>query len=240
MKRSLAGAFVLMVFFLFNCGGGGGSGADHSLEGEWAGYMFEYGELGLNMTIDGSGNITELTGDDVPPFLEGNVDDNPPIYSMTWDLDPSGTLAFSFLTDSGQEHGALVYLGPAPVNLIGTLEKGGTTATNFFPNDILGTWSGYGYAYSQSALDFAPFSPVSVEAVDGDPSDIFTVSLPGGATITGEIGHLAYAFYQGTAVTGADMWIIMSPDKQFVTVEVIPSDYSGDVQDLVFFALRRY
>jgi len=236
-KKTFIVVFLAFGVLLYSCGGG--SGSDHSLEGTWAGYLYIGGDL--EFTIDGSGEITELllNGSPSTTFLEGYVDDNPEIYTMTWDMVPSGPISFPFLTDSGQEHGGILLIYPGDgFALVGALEKGGATAATFYPSDILGTWSGYGYAYSHAVLDFAPFSPVVVEAVSEDPLDSFTVSLPAG-TLTGTIDHAGGPFYLGSAdQTGADVWMVMSPDKQFVAVEAIPPD-NDSIEDVTFFVLNR-
>ena len=125
-----------------------------------------------------------------------------------------------------------------PVATIGAFERGGSDLTVFFESDVVGSWSGYGYAYEQPALDFVPFSPVTADATSGTPI-AFSVTMPSG-TVTGtlpDFGNLL-AFWGGTAVSGAAVWAVMSPDKQFVAVEVVPPNYEN-LEDLTVFALNR-
>jgi hypothetical protein len=125
-----------------------------------------------------------------------------------------------------------------PVATIGAFERAGSQSTVFFESDVVGSWSGYGYAYEQPALDFVPFSPVTADATSGTPI-AFSVTMPSG-TVTGtlpDFGNLL-AFWGGTAVSGAAVWAVMSPDKQFVAVEVVPPNYEN-LEDLTVFALNR-
>jgi hypothetical protein len=125
-----------------------------------------------------------------------------------------------------------------PKAFIGALEKNGSSTTIFYESDVVDSWSGYGYGYSQDALDFMPFSPVTVSATSGT-SIAFTVTMPGGA-MPGELTSFAnlMAFWGGTSITGASAWVVMTPDKQFVAVESVPLVYSS-IEDVTFFALNR-
>ncbi|MBT8452133.1 MAG: hypothetical protein KJO40_09230 [Deltaproteobacteria bacterium] len=202
--------------------------------------LFPQGLGGLTLRIDGSGEITEILidGSASTKLLGGQVDDGPDIYRMTWVTDSLGSIAFPFLTDVGQAHAAIALMF-GPVATIGALERDGSPTTTFFESDVVGSWRGYGYAYDQDALDFAPFSPVTVEATSGTPID-FSVTMPSG-TVTGVLPDFAnlFAFWGGTAaVSGAEVFAIMSPDKQFVAVETLPVGYTN-LEDLTFFAVNR-
>jgi len=244
MKKQVKWMVVLSAACLLAaCGGGGGE--SHNLKGTWNGYL--YGEGPMSLTIDREGDVTELlfNGSPSTSFLGGSVEGGPGTYTMTWELDPQGSVSFPFLTDEEQIqdpavehiHGSVIYMF-APLALIGTVERNGSATTTFYGDDILGSWSGYGYAYSHAVLDFAPFSPVTVEGVDDTPLDTFTVSLPA-ATIEGVITESVSAYYWGSASTGAEVIMVMSPDKQYVTVEAVPPGFSGDLEDLTFFSLNR-
>jgi hypothetical protein len=192
------------------------------------------------MSIDGSGEITDIlvNGSASTELLGGEVDDGPDIYRMTWVTDSLGPIAFPFLTDPGQAHAAIVLMfGPAAY--IGSVERDGSSTTIFFESDVIGSWSGYGYAYDQDALDFVPFSPVTVEATSGTPIDFLVTILSG--TITGVLPDFIslLALWGGTAaVSGARVVAVMSPDKQFIAVEAIPVGYTS-LEDLTFFAVNR-
>lgn len=233
-------ALVTGLALIFNCCGGGSSGGDHPLRGTWEGHITCFGPLPVTLSIDGSGELTKILVNGAPSttILGGEVDDGPDIYTMTWIHETLGPIAFPFLTDAAQVHAAIVPMW-GPVAYVGALEKDGDPTTVFFQSDVVDSWSGYGYAYSQTALDFMPFSPVTVDASSGTPI-AFTVTMPVGV-ITGTLPDFAnlMAFWGGTAaVTGADVWAVMSPDKQFVAVEAVPVGYSN-LEDLTFFALSR-
>lgn len=223
-------------------GGVGGSGGVHALAGTWEGHLFPAGRLGgrLTLSIDGSGEITEvlIDGSTSTEILGGEVDDGPDLFTMTWVTDSLGPIAFPFLTDVGHAHAAIApFFGP--VALIGAVERDGSATTNFFESDVVGSWKGYGYAYDQDALDFAPFSPVTVEATSGTPIQ-FSVTMPSG-TITGVLPNFAnlFAYWGGTAnISGTSVVAIMSPDKQFIAVEALPVGYDN-LEDLTFFAVNR-
>jgi hypothetical protein len=223
-------------------GGEGGGGGVHALAGTWEGHLFPAGRFGgrITLSIDSSGEITEILseGSASTSILGGEVDDGPDVYTMTWDIEALGPIAFPFLTDEGLAHAAMAPL-VGTVALIGAVERDGSATTTFFESDVIGSWSGYGYAYDQDALDFAPFSPVTAEATSGTPIP-FSVTMPSG-TITGVLPNFAnlFAFWGGTAaVSGASVVAIMSPDKQFIAVEAIPVTYDN-LEDLTFFALNR-
>lgn len=220
--------------------GTGGAGGAHALAGTWEGHLFPVSRGGnLTLSIDGSGEITEilLNGSAFPEVVGGEVDDGPEIYTMTW-VTEIGPIAFPFLPDAEQVHAAIVpFIGT--VALIGALERDGSPSTTFFESDVIGAWAGYGHAYDQAALDFVPFSPVDVDATAGPPTD-FTVTMPSG-TITGvlpDFNNFLAAWGGTAAVSGAQVIAVMSPDKQFVAVEVIPVGFSS-LEDLTFFALNR-
>lgn len=214
-------------------------GPPHALEGTWEGHLFPYG--GVTIQIDRNGDITEIAfafdAVRAPDFTDGMVDDGPDTYTMTWNNEQLGPIAFPFLPDQEKAHAAMALLF-GPVATIGAFERSGSDSTVFFESDVVGSWSGYGYAYEQSALDFVPFSPVTADATSGTPI-AFSVTMPSG-TITGtlpDFGNLL-AFWGGTAVSGAAVWAVMSPDKQFVAVEVVPPNYEN-LEDLTVFALNR-
>jgi hypothetical protein len=236
--------WLLPVFAacMFAACGGGGDG--HSLEGTWNGFLWAVGPFTL--VIDGSGDITEVlvNGSPSTTILGGSVVGGPGIYTMTWVLDPEGAVSFPFLTDEEQLqesegehlHGSILFMFGLET-IIGTVERDGSTTTTYYQSDILGSWSGYGYGYSQKALDFAPFSPVTVEGTADDPNDRFVVTLPVGS-ISGVLTTSFGPYYPGTAVTGADVRILMSPDKQYVTGQALPQDYDS-VEEITFYSLRR-
>jgi len=220
------------------CGSDDSESSGHALEGTWEGHLFPRGTLTLD--IDGSGEITEilLNGAPMSGIQGGSVDDGPTTYTMTWIDDALGPLAFPFLTDEEESHGAIALLF-GPVAFVGAVERDGSRSTVFFESDIVGSWTGFGYAYEQSALDFQPFSPVTAEATAGTPI-AFSVTMRSG-TLTGIFPDFAnlFAFWGGTAgVSGAEVFVVMSPDKQFVAVEVVPPGYQN-LEDLTFFALNR-
>ena len=219
--------------------GAGGSGGGHPLEGTWEGHAILSRLGALTLSIDRSGEITEIlvAGSASTELTGGEVDDGPGIYTMTWFHDSLGPIAFPFLTDAEQLHAAIVPMF-GPIASIGALERGGSQTTIFFESDVIGSWSGYGYAYDQDALDFVSFSPVTADASSGTPIN-FSATMPSG-TITGVLPDFANlaASWVGTAVNGATVVVVMSPDKQFVAVAVIPLTYSS-LEDLTVFALNR-
>lgn len=218
-------------------GGMGGVGGQHPLEGTWEGHLIPFGRMTIE--IDDSGEIADIA---IPiatrlNVVGGQVEGGPEVFTMTWNTEAGEALAFPFLTDRDQHHAAMLLLY-GPIGLAGALERDGSATTNFFESDVVGSWTGYGYAYDQDALDFAQFLPVTVAVNEGTPIG-FSVAMPSG-TITGSLPDFAnlLAFWSGTAAGGARVWLTMSPDKQFLAVQAIPIGYDN-LQDLTFFALNR-
>lgn len=241
MKRVSVVLCVLMAasFLFFACGGGGGGGS-HSLEADWAGYWFFRSDPSeLELTVDGSGDITDFLADGSPvDFEEAWLDDNPEIYTMTMSQTSGTTFRWPFISDSRQDYGVLITLDPDfHIPLFGVLERDGVFPPLFFDGDILASWSGTAYAYSPAALGLAPLS-AQFEAEDGVPAT-FTITLPG-ETVTGEL-------LQDTpnpVLTGGDgdggeiIIFLMSPDKQFLGAVLIPPG-AQDYDDFIFLLLTR-
>jgi hypothetical protein len=211
----------------------------HPLQGAWEGHAI-LSRLGvLSLRVDDSGAITELlVGGTASTELTGEeIRGGPGIYTMSWIHETLGVIPVPFLADAQEKHAAIVPMF-GPIASVGALERDGSDSTIFFESDIIGSWSGYGYAYDQDALGFAPFSPVTAEAVAGTPVS-FSVTMPNG-TITGVFPDFANATasWGGTAVNGAVVVAVMSPDKQFVAVVAFPPGYSS-LEDLSMFALNR-
>lgn len=218
-------------------GGMGGVVGQHPLEGSWEGHLIPFGPM--TIVIDGSGEIADITIPMVARLnvVGGHVEGGPEVFTMTWNLESGAPIAFPFLTDSDQRHAAMLLLY-GPVGLAGALERDGSPITNFFESDVVGSWTGYGYAYEQDALDFVQFLPVTVAVNAGMPIG-FSVAMPSG-TITGSLPDFTnfFAFWSGTAASGATVWLTMSPDKQFIAVQAIPDGYTN-LEDFTFFALNR-
>lgn len=231
---------ALLMLPIFLCGACSDSTSEaHPLEGAWEGHAI-LSRLGpLSVRIDDSGAITELLvgGSASTRLTGGEVQGGPGIYTMSWIHETLGVIAVPFLADAEEEHAAVVPMF-GPIASVGALERDGSETAIFFESDIIGSWSGYGYAYDQDALGFAPFSPVMAEAVAGTPVS-FSVATPNG-TITGVFPDFVdvTASWGGTAVNGAVVVAVMSPDKQFVAVVAFPPGYSG-LEDLSMFALNR-
>ena len=129
---------------------------------------------------------------------------------------------------------------PFAVLMFGVLEKGAVSRPNFYQSDILGDWSGYGYAYSPLDLDFAPFSPVTARATDGTPDDVLEVTMPGRSfqgVIDGSAAPLG-VWSGDIPSSSARFAAAMTSDKQFVSVLAIPGTATS-VEDLSYFALNR-
>jgi len=218
-------------------GGIGGAGGQHPLEGSWEGHLIPYGPM--TIVIDGSGEVTDI---DVPlaagiNIAEGQVEGGPEVFTMTWILDSGLPLGFPFLTDSEQRHAAMLLLFEGIV-FTGALELDGSTTTTFFEPDVVGSWTGYGYAYDQDALDFEQFRPVTAAINAGTPIG-FSVAIPSG-TVTGSLSDFigVYALWSGETASGANLWVSMSPDKQFMAVQAWPAAYTS-LEDFTFLALNR-
>lgn len=218
-------------------GGTGGSGGQHPLEGSWEGHLVPFGPM--TIVIDGSGEITDVV---VPlaarlDIAEGQVEGGPEVFTMTWILDSGLPLGFPFLTDPDQRHAAMLLLYEGLV-LTGALERDGSTTTTFFEPDVIGSWTGYGHAYDQDALDFVQFRPVTA-AINASTPIGFSVALPSG-TVTGSLSDFlsVYAVWQGETASGANLWVSMSPDKQFIAVQAWPGAYLS-LEDFTFLALSR-
>ena len=217
--------------------GTGGVGGQHALEGSWEGHLVPFGPM--TIVIDGSGEITDV---DIPlaarlDIVEGQVEGGPEVFTMTWVLDSGLPLGFPFLTDSDQRHAAMLLLYEGIV-FTGALELDGSDTTTFLEPDVVGSWTGYGYAYDQDALDFVQFRPVTAALNAGTPIG-FSVALPSG-TVTGSLSDFVsfYALWAGETASGANLWVSMSPDKQFIAVQAWPAAYTS-LEDFVFLALNR-
>lgn len=219
-------------------GGTGGSGGQHPLEGSWEGHLVPYGPM--TIVIDGSGEIDDIV---VPlaagiNIVGGQVEGGPEVFTMTWSTSSGLQLGFPFLTDSDQSHAAMLLIVESLGVLTGALERDGSATTTFFEPDVVGSWSGYGYAYDQDALDFVQFRPVTAAINAGTPIG-FSVAIPSG-TVTGSLSDFigGYALWQGETASGATLWVSMSPDKQFIAVQAWPPGYTG-LEDFTFLALNR-
>lgn len=217
--------------------GTGGVGGQHPLEGSWEGHLIPFGPM--TIVIDGSGEITDLV---VPlaarlDIVEGQVEGGPEVFTMTWITDSGLPLGFPFLTDSDQRHAAMLLLF-GDIVLTGALERDGSATTTFFEPDVIGSWTGYGYAYDQDALDFVQFRPVTAALNAGTPIG-FSVTIPSG-TVIGSLSDFVgfYALWAGETASGANLWVSMSPDKQFMAVQAWPAAYTS-LEDFTFLALNR-
>jgi len=230
-------ALMSLMSIAVGCGddhtGGAGGGDLAALEGVW----FGFGPFGGNVSliIDDSGNLTGSLNGGVPTGLTGSfrqLDDE--IFSF---VPAAGPESF-FLTDETFEHG----LFTAGIALMAVQKNPSVEPEAFAINDVVGSWSGYGYAFNDVVGAYEKVAPVQAVAflLVPSPTRTFEVTLPEGATIDGTIN----TFDAETGIWGADTstgglaMMGMTVDKEFVAVWAGSPPTSAS-QELTFFVLNK-
>ncbi len=241
MRCCAALAICLLLGLATGCGGGssGGTLSGHPLAGTWTGRAL--GTLGLmELVVDEEGTITQILENGSPSttWLGGDIDDGPELFQCAMTHNTLGTITAPWLPDEAREHGALVITLGGHVAMLLALERNAGNVPTYFNDDIVGSWAGRGMAYEPALLDFGAFGPVTAVCTDGNPDNLFFVSFSGN-DFAGPFDTFAFGQWSGTAnITGATVLAVMTPDKQFVTVQARPAGAPA-LEDLGFFGLRR-
>ncbi len=244
--RGCALVFVLPVILslvVAGCGtqgesgeAGGAGGSDLApLEGVWFGLAL--GSLAGNVAliVDDVGNLDQVLVDGVPTGTTGTF---AKLEDEIFALVPAVRTPSILLTDGTFDHGFFLR-----DSLVSALEKDPPPgSSSFSENDVVGRWSGYGYAYDAATSQYEKDSPVEVLISLTFPSSTrtFEVTLSGGATIEGTILDFEEdsGFWFGATNSGVDVAIAMSVDKEFVGVlTAFPS--APDSQRFIYFALNK-
>ena len=166
-----AACAVILAFSIISCGGGDSD----PLKGTWFGFWFPFGEI--EVTFDNQGNITEFLRDGDPwaDFVGGQAESRGPgAYLLTIQFN-EGPIYGYFLMDDIERH-ALFALEVEGTFVPAALEKGAENMPVYGVNDILGSWSGYSWAYSDSAMNMAVESPVSLLATFQLPNNSYSLT----------------------------------------------------------------
>ena len=223
---------VTLMFSIASCGGGD----SHPLKGTWLGYWYVFDEI--TVTFDNQGNISEFLRDGSPltGFTGGRAESlGQGTYLLAIQVDEDLANGW-FLMDSIERH-ALFVLDVEGTYLPAALEKGGENMPVYGLSDILGTWSGYSWAYSDTVMDMAEEAPRSLVATASLPDNNYTLTMPWGWILSGNFDTVftQVAFYGGSGTGDWEIRSTMSADKQFIGVVA----EGGEFDDPAFFALTR-
>ena len=240
MKRIFATAFSVVIFagLFSSCGGGSSDSSSLSLadlEGTWLGPYAVVADS-ISLVFDESGQITDLLTDGSSAGYTGTVvqiDDN------HFHLDVQALLSGGLFVDGPAEH-SLLYFDSGPIVL---LEKGATVIPTYADDDVVGSWSGFGYAYSDTLGEMVKVSPVTATITD----NVVVFALSGsfaGEPIMGAVGsgNPSIGAYQmdfsldGLIYTGA---AFLSPDKNCIGIMAYTGSPSTYPDDYHFILLTR-
>lgn len=207
----------------------------HALEDYWFGFA---GTGPTNLVIDNSGDILLISGGfpiDIHATLSEEI---PGVYHGDFvPSDGTTNVTGKLLVDDSVSHAGFLYDGYFYI----ALERSANIERSFTfeDSDLIATWTGYGYAYNATSDAFEKIEPVEVTASLTITGTSYLGTLPDG-TINGEIDVFdsSHGFWHGTGVSGAEVEIFMTPDKEFVAVRSIPLG-ATDYTDLLYFALNR-
>lgn len=215
-------------------GASGAGGSDLTpLEGVWFGLATLAGNVSL--IVEDLENVDEVLIAGVPTGTMGTF---AKLEDEIFELVPAVGTRSLLLTDGTFDHGFFLL-----DNLVSAVEKDPPLRSPAFSeNDVVGSWSGYGYAYNGATGQYEKDSPVEALVSLTFPSSTrtFEVTLSGGATIEGTIVNFEedWGFWVGATNTGVDVVIAMSVDKEFVGV-LTENPSAPDSQRFMYFALNK-
>ncbi len=231
MKRSflIIGVSLFLSIMVFSCGSGGNGDEEGSsvgnLQGTWFGVIDNLqGTLeDFSVQIDSDGNVVDVSIGGVSSGNTGYINDD-------WD---ENLFHVRYTTGSTLQGGVMIvdngyrYATFVDGNLyIGVLEKGAVSLPLYAASDIVGSYSGGAYEFTEDSSGTYNWEGDAISmAVDNSlalsgnsPSGVFS----GGFNTT--LRDATYGGYEGTmdvpTVDTFDIMALVSPDKNFVAAYV--------------------
>jgi len=233
---------------------GPGSGQLPSLAGTWVGTGNDhFVSAGVNwldyevsVTMDGSGNITEILLNSTDTSVAGSVtavDDN--LYTVEFDDVSTGQLlvddTFSYMVFIRN-----IGFGENTNMFFSVLQKNAAGAAAVYPKySSVGLFSGFGYDYCTKTDTFYRFSPAVIS-----PAPEYTGSLGMPVEGIGPNGFFdanillwqpSFGWWNGYDTDGGDLHLFLSPDGMFAGAyhQVRPSSSYLWPREFAFYALTR-
>ncbi len=209
---------LVFAFFLSSCGGGGDDSSMpaglplSALAGTWSGTLEDLSEVmhELSVTVDGSGNITQILVDGTDGGTTGTITK---VGANVFGVAFSDASEGGFIADASGTHAGIV---DDSFNF-GVLQKGAGTLPAYVAADIAGTWSGYGVMLDANfdvTQTFASSATIANDATrtftGNDIGGAFSGSFPSDPPILGR--------WQGTFIQGSTPGVVsafLSVDKMF-------------------------
>jgi len=210
---------------VFSCGGGGGGDEEGSsagnLQGTWFGIIDNLqGTLQeFSVQIDSDGNVVDVRIGGVSSGNTGYINDD-------WD---ENLFHVIYTTGNTLQGGVMIvddgyrYATFADGNLyIGVLEKGAASLPSYAASDIVGSYSGGAYEFTQDSSGTYNWEGDAISLTVDNSLD-FSGNSPSGG-FSGEFNMTlrdpTYGGYTGTmdvpAIDTFDIMALVSPDKNFV------------------------
>ena len=207
---------LVFAFFLSSCGGGGDDSSMpaglplSALAGTWSGTLED--PVGimheLSVTVDGSGNITQILVDTIDQGTTGTITK---VGASVFGVAFSDASEGGFIADASGTHAGLL----DDSFDFGVLQKGAGALPAYVSADIVGPWSGYGVMLDANFDVTQTFASSATVANDLT----FTGSDIGGAfsgsfiTDPPTLGRWIGSYTQGTDV--GEIRAFLSVDKTF-------------------------
>jgi hypothetical protein len=234
-------AVVIVVGSTYSCGGGNGNGGTvpelslADLEGSWLGPAPLVGTT--TYIMNGSGQITDILNGGSSSGVTGSVyqlGNNHFHYILHGPGSPTGEI----FVDRMAEH---CFMNPETYPL--TLEKGAAAIPTYFEEEILGSWSGFGYSYSVTLNEFVLLSPITITITD----NVLFYALSGTAAGESVLGTVflyvsdygIYSFDFSLEPSIYSGYGALSPDKSFMGISTLMDPGGIYPDDSIVFLLNR-
>jgi hypothetical protein len=154
-------AMTFVMVLLIACGGGSSGGIQDlsmaDLEGSWFGPN-PTGDS-INFVFDEFGQMADLLTNGSSMGISGTVDQ---VDNNYFHLEIPSFASGGLFVDGLAKY-SLLYLDTGPTLL---LEKGATSFPTYADDDVVGSWSGFAYAYSDTLGEMVSNSPVTATITD--------------------------------------------------------------------------